>query len=164
MTNLILLAGQSGSGKDTLVNTFGLAPVISHTTRKMRKGETNGVEHIFHPTMSKKMREEAVAYTLRGEDEYWALPSDLVGKNVYIIDVKGAFYLTNSVNREKLFCKHISLRLVLLKCPAWKRAFRMWRRGSSVPYVIKRLWIDRNYFANVEDLAYRGVEIVWINS
>lgn len=48
---LLILVGCSSSGKDTLVkkliNELGYESAISHTSRPMRKGETQGVEYNF---------------------------------------------------------------------------------------------------------------------
>jgi len=47
-TPLICLCGKSGTGKDTLARLTGLTTVVSHTTRPMREGETDGVDYHFH--------------------------------------------------------------------------------------------------------------------
>lgn len=50
MNKILVVCGKGASGKDTLLKTLvndGFVPAISHTTRPMRKGETDGVEYHF---------------------------------------------------------------------------------------------------------------------
>ena len=47
---LYILIGKSASGKDTILNGLvknGFTPLISHTTRQAREGETEGKEYYF---------------------------------------------------------------------------------------------------------------------
>lgn len=50
MKKIFLLIGPSGSGKDTLGSLFkdaGIPELVSTTTRKMRKGEVDGISYNF---------------------------------------------------------------------------------------------------------------------
>lgn len=51
MSRLIILTGQSSSGKDTaqdkLISDYGYRPLILYTTRPMRPNEQNGVDYVF---------------------------------------------------------------------------------------------------------------------
>lgn len=50
MKKIFILVGPSGSGKTTLgeyLKTLGVPELVSHTTRKMRKGEIDGVTYHF---------------------------------------------------------------------------------------------------------------------
>ena len=50
MKTIVAIVGASGSGKTQLTlyaKKLGYPVICSYTTRPMREGETNGVEHIF---------------------------------------------------------------------------------------------------------------------
>lgn len=47
---VICIVGESGSGKTTLSRIFdelGVKAICSYTTRRMREGEVNNIDHIF---------------------------------------------------------------------------------------------------------------------
>ena len=47
---VLILCGKSGSGKDAMAKNLverGFKPIISSTSRPIRKGETDGVEYNF---------------------------------------------------------------------------------------------------------------------
>lgn len=68
---VLCLIGKTASGKDTaakyLKEAYGIEPVVSFTTRPMREGETDGVEHWFidDARMDEIMSDESgvLAYT-----------------------------------------------------------------------------------------------------
>lgn len=58
MKRIIVLTGASGTGKTTishyLQTNYQIKPVITHTTRKPRSGEKNGVDYYFETPVSFK--------------------------------------------------------------------------------------------------------------
>ena len=74
-TKIIAIVGQSGCGKTTLVehlkNKCNIPTIVSHTTRPMRIGETDGVEHWF-VNKCKVAQKDMFAYTQLGGYEYCA--------------------------------------------------------------------------------------------
>lgn len=110
MKPLFCIVGETGSGKDTVVDyicnkhpmTSKLCKaVVSYTNRPMRVGEVNGREHYFVSNEEfQKIKNEnsrsVMAYThIKKDDnsegyEYMALRSELYnGANIYVIDPKG---------------------------------------------------------------------------
>ncbi len=81
INKLIVLCGKSGSGKDALLKALvtdfkgELVPVVSDTTRPMRKGEVNGVDYHFLPVyqfedgLLHKQYIETRAYTTIQDDK-----------------------------------------------------------------------------------------------
>lgn len=93
MTYLIFVIGDSGSGKTTLCKNlesrFGYPMLVSHTTRPMRSGETDGIEHWF-VDKCECPKENMIAYTDFGGYQYWAQFDFLHGDAMtYIIDEGG---------------------------------------------------------------------------
>lgn len=90
---IICIVGASGSGKTTasliLQKQFDWNTVVSYTTRPMRKGEINGVDHWFVSTVPDK--DKMCAYTKFGGYEYWTLWEQFksIYPSVYVIDEKG---------------------------------------------------------------------------
>lgn len=114
---VLCIIGHSGSGKTTieeiLARTFPLHfnRVVSYTTRPMREGEREGVEHHFVGKDKVPTGKEVMAYTKYGDFEYWALAGDLaLGKiNTYVIDVEGYRYL------QRFYGDQLELRVMYVK-------------------------------------------------
>ena len=114
---VLCIIGSSGSGKTTierlLEQTFPLhfKRVVSCTTRPMREGETQGVEHQFVNRFENNAEGDLIAYTKYGKFEYWAKSSDLVtGKiNTYVIDVEGFRFL------QRYFADKLEIRVMYVK-------------------------------------------------
>lgn len=93
---IIAIVGPSGSGKTTMARTMnqcGIPMIVSYTTRPMRKGEVNGVDHWFVDSSVKPDESEMLAYTQFGGYEYWATTRQIRNLCVYVIDEKGLLYL-----------------------------------------------------------------------
>lgn len=99
--NAIILAivGPAGSGKDHMANYLrekhGIPTLVSYTTRPMRPGEVNGVNHIFIDPSEVPSKDGMIAYTIYGGYEYFTLASQLEGLTIisYVIDEAGLIYL-----------------------------------------------------------------------
>ena len=150
MNNLYIIAGKSGSGKDSvsdkLCTDYGLKKVNSYTTRKKRKDESN--THIFvTPKEFDKIRSDLVAYTLFNGDEYGATNSQVNESDIYILDKKGILYFKEHYNNYKQF-KIIYLDVSEMMCRD-----RMKKRGDNKEDVEKRILNDRIEFEGIEQLA-----------
>lgn len=96
MKCLIVVAGKSASGKDTLVNKicekYNIPKVLSTTTRPKRKGEVDGVHYRFvTPEQMKQYKDNGelcnlVSYDVAGGDvwEYGYLKEDIEKHNLAI--------------------------------------------------------------------------------
>lgn len=112
---VLCIIGSSGSGKTTierlLEQTFPLhfKRLVSYTTRPMREGEMQGVEHQFVKCLENT--DDQLAYTKYGDYEYWAKTSDIVpGKvNTYVIDVEGFRFL------QRYFADKLEIRVMYVK-------------------------------------------------
>ena len=92
MKNLILLVGETGSGKDTIANKLPYKKVISYTTRPMRDVDINGVNHWFisDKEMDELEKKDLIAWTKTGEVRYCATVDSLIEDTmIYIINPDG---------------------------------------------------------------------------
>ena len=92
---IIAIVGPSGAGKtlatQILKKKAGIPDIVSYTTRPMREGETNGVEHHFVSEKDMPDMLEMMAYTYYGGYHYWATFSQVPDDSlcVYVVDEKG---------------------------------------------------------------------------
>lgn len=115
-TKIICLVGPSGSGK-TLMSKYmwtmySIPFIVSYTTRPMREGEKDGVDHWFVDESVVRQAEkdnDVFAYTKFGGYEYFTRISD-IGKHkvcTYVIDEDGLKYLLNKFPYSDLFPVYI---------------------------------------------------------
>ena len=92
---IFLILGESGSGKDTIVDRLcktGLKKLVSHTTRAKRKDEPD-TSHIFstyNDYLQAKESGQIIAETCINNVYYWATKDQLKDADVYIIDSQGS--------------------------------------------------------------------------
>lgn len=100
---ILAIVGQSGVGKTTMAITMqkhGIPTIVSYTTRPMRDGETNGVEHIFVTPDKKPDKKDMLAYTKFGGYEYWAETSQVKRLVTYVVDEDGLRYLKQNFSKK----------------------------------------------------------------
>lgn len=97
---IILIVGTSGSGKTHMSHYmkkyFNIPYVVSYTTRPMRSGEIDGVDHHFIDGMHMPTEGEMLAYTNFGGYQYFTLRSQVEKQPVssYVVDEDGVrFFL-----------------------------------------------------------------------
>lgn len=101
-TMILCLVGPSGSGK-TYMSKFlsenhNIPYLVSLTTRPIREGEVNGVDHWFiTPERMEEIKQsnDMLAYTKFGDYEYCALHSDVEKFDMctYVVDEDGLIML-----------------------------------------------------------------------
>lgn len=96
---IIAVVGASGSGKTylskLLQSEFGVFLIVSYTTRAMREGETEGVDHFYIRDVRRIHRSNMLSYTRFGGREYFALEAQVPPHtpSVYVVDEKGLKFL-----------------------------------------------------------------------
>ena len=114
MKTIVAIVGASGSGKTQMslyLNRLGYPVICSYTTRPMRKGEINGIDHIFVKEDEMPEKTEMLAYTFFGGYHYWAEKSQVDDKlpTLYVIDEKGLIDLKkNYANDYNIFCVYVT--------------------------------------------------------
>jgi len=150
---IILLVGKSGSGKNHIIRSLGLKPVVTYTTRPMRPGEQQGVEHHFvnaieYPEQRIQTIQnspDTLGFTRFNGNNYWFTVHDIDG-DVVTVDPDGIRFFRSKGPR-------LAYRIVYLDCPWYRRMWRMHKRGDSWRNIVSRLRHDRDAFRGVRKYA-----------
>lgn len=145
---IITIVGPSGSGKtfatEYLKKEIGIPVIVSFTTRPMRDGETNGVEHIFVDEIEMPPKNQMLAYTQFGGYHYWAELKQIPinGKCMYVIDEKGLIDLiekfSNSFDIVSILIKRDVNKLSSISAERIKRdEYRIKIEDSFYHYIIE---------------------------
>lgn len=141
---LFVFSAPSGAGKSTLIQALrkkfpALGYSVSHTTRKPREGEKDGVDYFFidHAGFEAMIREDVWLEWARVHDNYYgtsaAFISDALGRGQHVvldIDVQGAAQVkTRFPDGILIFIEPPSMEVL--------RA-RLENRGTDAPDVIAR--------------------------
>lgn len=160
---IVSLIGCSSSGKDAVLkemlkqNPKTLKGLVSHTTRPMRKGETEGKEYHF---ISKKEFEDKLGagefveyrtYNIaNGETWYYGLSQteiDINSDNIYvgIFDINGYWSLVDEYGKENVFPVYIDCDVVI-------RLERALSREGITPGTEKYREVLRRLYADSEEI------------
>ena len=165
---ITIISGFMSTGKDTLLNKMvneqGYEACVSHTTRPMRVGETNGKEYFFVDkdkfyTMATKgefvetrkyfTNVEVDGKSLRSLWMYGLGKAQLKSNGkpkVVILDKQGAVELIDYVGRE-------NVHWVYLKCSEDELYKRAEKRGDYIEEVKRRIEDDKVKFEGIEELV-----------
>lgn len=114
---IVAVIGNSGSGKTHAVAYMAkdkrFNEIVSYTTRPMRPGETNGVEHWFVDERDMPPKERMIAYTEFGGRKYWTLWDQFSREkiNLYVIDEAGVDYLREVVKDAPVPVDYLLVRI-----------------------------------------------------
>lgn len=155
---MIVLTGASASGKTEtakeLHTLYGIRKVVTHTTRQMRPGETDGVDYHFVTTekfLELKQKDFFVETTEYNGHFYGTSKPEIADNKVLIVETSGArVYLSFGDPRIILF------RLIASNAT---RALRMAQRGDSADDIQRRLANDVTRFADEQFKDERIIDI-----
>lgn len=132
---LTLVVGKSGSGKNYLLEAFGMSPIPSFTTRPMRPGEADGREHRFVTDAEWKStpRDSVFANTLFHGNAYWTTFDDARNEayDAYVVDPNGVYDILEALNSSSTAFNR-RLRIIVVIAPLLRRLARMVRRARPV--------------------------------
>ena len=160
---IIAIIGRTSSGKTyiakRLSTILGYNEIVSHTTRPMRKKETNGVEHWFDTKEEFQNvldNQTVIAYTKIGEYEYCATLEDIEQDSIYVIDPNGLEYLKTNFGNE------LDIITVYIYCDDSARKIRSIMRQDLVADWEKRNKAEDRQFMEFE--ADRKWDVIIDNS
>lgn len=146
---MIILIGESGCGKSTTERALverGYTRTISHTTRDMRAGETDGVDYFFisEEEYDSILKEGSFAEHTEYNGNHYGLHKNQVNENaVAVVEKEGMKQL------KKLYKSRVTT--IYLSAPEELRRKRMLERGDSPENVEKRIEVDRTHFKGLEN-------------
>ena len=174
MKKIITLTGCSASGKDTLLNMIiwynkNILPIISTTTRPMRKGEKEGVNYYFKKEIDLNNLIEYRKYqTINGTYFYGIEKEEIENKLkqndtlIVILDYRGL-----KAMREYCLKNNIKIESYYIQVPLKTRLYRSLKREEwEYPYDEHYLEICRRAIADNEEveIAKYDKEIKVINN
>ena len=148
---MIVLIGESGSGKDTvqkqLVENFGYRKIVTYTTRPPRDGEVDGVD--YHFISEKEFREKKRRNEFGETAEYrgW-----LYGSAIKDYAINTVIILTPSGFRklEKSIVPFVMMS-VYVRVPRRERLIRILKRGDDIEEAYRRSLSDVGMFDGIAD-------------
>lgn len=146
MKELRAIVGRSGTGKNYLAKVFGLKCVPSYTTRPIRNGEINGVEHIFiKPDEFQRYEKNTniVAHQKLYGYDYFVTTDLLDNYDAMIIDPAGLKMLQENYTHREII-------VILIVSSLFRRIINMYKRGDGIISILKRIYTDRKYFSEFE--------------
>lgn len=105
---IVCIVGPSGSGKTTVARfmekALDIPMLVSYTTRPMRDGEIDGIDHYFVTEGQMPLQTEMLAYTNFAGHHYWVSKEDIpytgAGMCSYVIDEAGLIMLKEKFSDE----------------------------------------------------------------
>lgn len=158
---MIILIGESGSGKTTILNELekrGFKKAINHTTRpKRNEGETAEYNFITKEEFEKMWSEGKLLQRAEFDGEYYGISTDSLNEDVACIQI------VDSIADVKQRAKQLGLgdmKIVsfYIHVPPEERTKRMLSRGDSLESIQKRLEIDSAKFKQARDVVDYTVE------
>ena len=159
---MIILIGESGSGKTTILNKLvekGYEKAINHTTRTPRGNEIENGEYKFISKEEFNDMWDKGELLQRAEfnNEYYGISTSSLKDNVVCISI------VNSVKdikerAEELKLKDVAIKTIYVYVDERERINRMKARGDSDESIQTRIKIDREKFKEAQAVADYVVE------
>lgn len=105
MNKIFLIMGESGSGKDTIVNKlcadYGYKRIKSYTTRPSRRTAVDEQSHIFVTDEEFDKLDDLIAFTHFDQFRYGATASQADEADLYIVDPEGVRYFKEHYHGDR---------------------------------------------------------------
>lgn len=154
---MIILIGESGSGKTTILEELekrGFERAINYTTREKRVGEENGKEYQFVSKQEFETMWEQGKLVQRAEfnGEYYGISTDSLKDNVAcILIVKSIQDIKDRI--VELGLNGISIQSFYIHVPEAERTKRMIKRGDEIANMERKIELDRKIFQHATEVV-----------
>lgn len=165
---MIILIGESGSGKTTILNKLeelGFEKAINHTTRKPRENEENTKEYKFltKEEFNKMWDNGELLQRAEFNGEYYGISTSSLKENGACISIVDS--VKDIKNRAKeLHIENVKIITIYIYVNEQERIKRMRARGDSEENIQIRLQLDREKFAKAKEIADYTVENIDIEN
>lgn len=159
---MIILIGESGSGKTTILNALaqkGYRKAVNNTTRQKREGEEELGEYRFitKEEFEKMWENNQLLQRAEFNNEYYGIGIESLQEDVVCISIVDSVQdIKNKVQEMKLM--NISLITFYIHVSTEERIKRMLKRGDPIEAIQKRISIDKEKFKDAEKVADYVVE------
>ncbi len=159
---MLILIGESGSGKTTILNKLvelGFEKAINHTTRKPRENEENTKEYKFvsKEEFNKMWDNGELLQRAEFNNEYYGISTNSLKDNVVCISIVDS--VKDIKNRAKgLNINNVKIITIYVYVNEQERIKRMKARGDSDENIQTRLILDKEKFAKAKEVADYTVE------
>lgn len=159
---MIILIGESGSGKTTILNELekrGFKKAVNHTTRPRREEEKETAEYVFVTKDEFNDMWDAGKLLQRAEfnNEYYGISSESLKEDVACIQIVDSIKDVKAKAFELGFDDR-NITCFYIYVPAEERTKRMLARGDSLEGIQKRLEIDSEKFKTAKEVVDYVVE------
>lgn len=159
---MIILIGESGSGKTTILNELvkrGYTKAINHTTRPMREEEAENPEYVFvsKDEFNSMWDEGKLLQRAEFNNEYYGMSVESLKDDVACIQIADSIKDVKARALELGF-DNKNIVSFYIYVPAEERTKRMLSRGDSIESIQKRLEIDNEKFKNAREVVDFVVE------
>lgn len=159
---MIILIGESGSGKTTILNELekrGYKKAINHTTRPRRieEEQTSEYMHVTKEEFEQMWTDGKLLQRAEFNGEYYGISTNSLKDDVACIQI------VDSIADVKKRAQELGLGDMKIICfyiyvPAEERTKRMLLRGDSLEQIQKRLEIDSEKFKNAKEVVDYVIE------
>ncbi|MBR6504980.1 MAG: AAA family ATPase [Clostridia bacterium] len=161
---MIILIGESGSGKTTILNELekrGFKKAINHTTRPKRKtdDELNEYKFLSKDEFNKMWDEGKLLQRAEFNSEFYGISTDSLKPDVACVSITDS---VKDIKRrvEDLEIKDVDIKTFYIYVPEEERINRMLKRGDSMEAINIRLEIDKEKFTEAKEVADYTIENV----
>jgi len=161
---MIILIGESGSGKTTILNELekrGFKKAINHTTRPKRKtdDELNEYKFLSKEEFNKMWEEGKLLQRAEFNNEFYGISTDSLKPDIACVSITDS---VKDIKRrvEELEIKDVDIKTFYIYVPQEERINRMLKRGDSADAINKRLEIDKEKFKEAKEVADFTIENV----
>lgn len=161
---MIILIGESGSGKTTILNELekrGFKKAINHTTRPKRKtdDELNEYKFLSKDEFNKMWDDGKLLQRAEFNNEFYGISTDSLKPNIACVSITDS---VKDIKRrvEELEIKNVNINTFYIYVPEEERINRMLKRGDSIEAINKRLEIDKEKFKEAKEVADYTIENV----